>query len=105
MVKASDSKGGGTFWGSAKIIRRVDASLQESIQAVRVALESLEFEITKEATANNEAQFITNYTDGKTAWIEVRRIDESKSYIGVRVGMVSDENAAVTILDAVEEQL
>ena len=105
MVKATDGKGGGTFWGSAKIIRRVDISLPQSIQAVRDTLGALDLEITKEDIGNSEVQFMSKYTDGRTIWIEVRKLGESKSYIGVRVGMVSDEAAATAILDAIQEHL
>ena len=104
-VKASEAPRGGTFWGSEKMIRRVDVGFDSTVEAVRAGLESLALDITKESIVDNAAQFRSNYTDGKTMWIEVRKLSESKSYIGVRVGMITDEEASKNILDTIQEYL
>ncbi|MCX5703526.1 MAG: DUF3568 family protein [Candidatus Omnitrophica bacterium] len=47
----------------------------------------------------NVAQIMSKYTDGKTIWIDVRRVTESSSEIRVRVGAVKgDKEAADKIL-------
>ncbi len=49
---------------------------------------------------------MSKYSDGKTIWVDIRRITEASSKIEVRVGAVSgDKAAADRILKRIERYL
>ena len=45
------------------------------------------------------------YTDGKTIWVDIRPVTPSVTKIDVRVGAVSDKEAARIVLDEIKEHL
>lgn len=92
---------GTTTWLSGKLTQEVNASFEKSLKATRAALKALKMDIEKETVKDNIAQFISNYTDGRQVWIDIRRISQSISKIEVRVGMKGDKEAARKILDKI----
>ena len=103
---AGAAGGAGTAtWLSGKLVQQVDAPLDKCINATKNALESLHLEVTKETKKEDVAQIISNYTDGKTIWIDIKRITDTYSKIEVRVGAVSDKEAAGKILDRIQDYL
>ncbi|MFC1667156.1 DUF3568 family protein [Candidatus Omnitrophota bacterium] len=98
--------GAGTAtWFSSKLTQQVKASPEESLEAVKSALASFKSNITKETITEKVIQIKSNYTDGKAIWIDIRPTSKSTSQIDVRVGAVSDKEAAHKILDRILEYL
>ena len=102
-VLAGAAGGAGTaVWLSEKLTQEVNSPFERTIQAVKFALKSLRLEVTKETVEQDIAQIMSKYTDGKTIWIDVRRITEHSSKVEVRVGAInSDKEAADKILKRV----
>ena len=99
--------GAGTaVWLGGKLSQEVNTPFERTVKATKLALQSLKLEITKETTEQNIAQIMSKYSDGKTIWVDIRRITEASSKIEVRVGAVSgDKAAADRILKRIERYL
>lgn len=98
--------GAGTAaWLSGKSIQEVDASLGRALKAVKSALKSLRLNIVKETIKESVAQVMSNYTDGKTIWVDVHRISDSVSRIEVRVGVTGNKEAEQKILKRITRYL
>ena len=97
---AGAAGGAGTAaWLSEKLSQEVNVPFEQTIKATKSALKSLRLAVTKETVEQNVAQIMSKYTDGKTIWIDVRRVTESSSEIQLRVGAVKgDKEAADKIL-------
>jgi hypothetical protein len=104
---AGAAGGSGTaVWLSGKLSREVDGSFERTIEASKKALHSLKLEVTKTTVDKNIAQIMSEYTDGKTIWIDVRRITQKHSRVDVRVGAIDgDKEAADKILEKIERYL
>lgn len=96
---AGGAAGAGTaVWLSGKLTQKVDASYEKTIDAARSALKSMQLEVLSEKKAKDVAQIKSRYTDGKEIWIDIRPISGSSTKVEVRVGAVSDKEAAEEIL-------
>ena len=105
-VAAGAAAGGGTaVWMSEKAVQETNASLEDGFTAARRALKSLDLPITKEVRKSNVAQVKGRYTDGKTIWIDVHLIGSNRIKIGVRVGMMGDDEAESKILNRIMSYL
>ncbi|UCG34905.1 MAG: DUF3568 family protein [Candidatus Omnitrophota bacterium] len=103
---AGAAGGGGTgYWLSGKLTQEADASLEEGFRAAKMALKSFRFRVTKEVKKATVAQFVSKYSDGKTIWIDIHKVSDSRVRFGVRVGAVSDKEAARKILDKILKYL
>jgi hypothetical protein len=100
LLLAGAAGGTGTaVWLSEKLTQEVNAPFDRSVRAAKSALKSLNLEITKETTKDTVAQIMGKYTDGRTIWIDVRKITDASSKIEVRVGAVGgDKEAADKIM-------
>ncbi|MFA6217740.1 MAG: DUF3568 family protein [Candidatus Omnitrophota bacterium] len=104
---AGAAGGAGTAaWLSEKLSQEVNAPFDKAIKASLLALQSMNFEVTKETKQENIAQLLSKYSDGKTIWIDIRRISDTTSQIDVRVGAVKgDKEASSKILTAIQKYL
>ncbi|MBI4707148.1 MAG: DUF3568 family protein [Candidatus Omnitrophica bacterium] len=104
---AGAAGGGGTaVWLSGKLSQEVEGSFDKTIEAAKKALRSMDLEVTKTTVDKNIAQIMSKYTDGKTIWIDVRRISQKRSKVDVRVGVIEgDKEAADKILKKIERYL
>lgn len=99
---AGVAAGAGTSaWLSGKLTQEVDASFEKTIKAAKSALKSLKLDVTKETKKDKVAQIMSKYTDGKTIWIDVHKVSQSTSRVEVRVGAISNEEAARKILERI----
>ncbi|MBD3264611.1 MAG: DUF3568 family protein [Candidatus Omnitrophica bacterium] len=96
---------GTAVWLSGKLTREFDSPFEECIEAVKTALESFDFAVTKETKKEEIAQIKSEYSDGKTIWVDIRKISPNSSRIDVRVGALSDEEAARQIMERVESYI
>ena len=99
---------GTAAWLSGKLTQEVKASLEESVSASTKALQSLDHDITEQVLKTDAAQVMGVYTkpEGpRTIWIDIHRISDERSRIGVRVGAISDKEAAREILDEIVRHL
>ena len=104
---AAGAGGAGTaVWFSNKLTQEVDAPFDRTVSAAESALKSLRFPVKKKTVEQNVAQIISEYSDGKTIWVDIRRITEGSSKIDVRVGAIqSDKAAASKILNKIRRYL
>lgn len=103
---AGGAAGGGTAaWLSEKLVQQADVPLDRAVSAVKSGLQSLNLPITKETVKSDVAQVKSEYTDGKTIWVDVHRITNTSSKIEVRVGAASDKAAAEKVLDSIKRYL
>lgn len=97
---------GTAAWLSEKLSLQVNAPFERAIKAAKSALSSLRLAVTKETIEQNIAQVMSKYTDGKTIWIDIRKITDSTSKVEVRVGAVKgDKEAADKILKRIMRYL
>lgn len=96
---------GTATWISGKLVQQVDASFEKTIRASELALESLGLDVVKKIKKEKVAQIISNYTDGRTIWIDIHKLSELASQLQVRVGAVPDKEATRMILDRIKEYL
>ncbi|MBM3248062.1 MAG: DUF3568 family protein [Candidatus Omnitrophica bacterium] len=102
VLLAGAAGGAGTAaWLSNKLTQEVNAPFEKSIEATKSALKSLKLYVEKEIRKDNVAQIMSNYSDGKTIWIDIHRLTTKTSRIEVRVGVAGDEEAARKIMDKI----
>lgn len=107
FLLAGAAGGAGTaLWLSGKLSQEVNAPFERTIKAAKSALKSLRLQIDKETLAEDVAQIMAKYSDGRTIWIDIHRVTEASSKIEVRVGAVSqDKEAADKILKKIMRYL
>ena len=107
LFVAGVAGGAGTaYWLSGKLSEEVHGSYQQTIDATRNALTSLNYPINKETRETDVTQFRSTYKDGREVWVDVRHVSESSSKVEVRVGAVnSDKAAASALLKKIESSL
>jgi len=106
LLAGAVGAGGTAVWLSGKLSQEVNAPFDRAIRASESALQSLRLEVTKKTVEQDVAQIMSKYTDGKTVWIDVRRITQASSRIDVRVGAVDgDKEAADKIITRIRRYL
>lgn len=106
LLLAGAAGGTGTAaWLSGKLTQEVNAPFDTTIKAAKSAVKSLRLEVTKETKEEAIAQIMSKYTDGKTVWIDVHKITDNSSKIEVRVGAVSNKEAASKIMKKITQYL
>lgn len=102
VLLAGAAGGAGTAaWLSNKLTQEVNATFDKSIDAVKSGLKSLKLKVEKETKKDNVAQIMSNYSDGKTIWIDIHNLTPRTSRIEVRVGVAGDEEAARKVMDKI----
>ncbi|MDD5669934.1 MAG: DUF3568 family protein [Candidatus Omnitrophica bacterium] len=102
LLVAGAAGGVGTAtWLSGKLSQEVSVPFERAIEGVKSGLKSLKLNVTKETQKEEIAQIMSNYTDGKTIWIDVKKISGTTSRIDVRVGAAGDKEAARKVLDRI----
>jgi len=105
-VVAGTAGGVGTAtWLSGKLSQDYNVSRDTAVRAVKMSLDALKLEITKETRAEEVTQVKGKYTDGREIWIDVRKITDASSRIQVRVGAMSDKAAAEKIMKKIDSYL
>lgn len=95
FLLAGAAGGAGTaVWLSGKLAHEANASLDKTTRAVKDALKSLRLNITKETVKDDVVQIVGDYTDGRTFWVDIRRVTEKSSKLEVRVGAITSDRAA-----------
>lgn len=96
---------GTAVWLSGKLSKEVVAPYEATIEATEAALKSMELIVTEKTVRGEVAQIMSNYTDGRTIWIDLRPMTEAITKIDIRVGAMGDESVARDILDRIEARL
>lgn len=98
-ILAGTAGGAGTaVWLSGKLVQEVHAPYARTIKAAKSGLASLKMEITKETKTETVTQIKSRYSDGRETWVDIRPVSEASSKIEVRVGAISDKEAADKVL-------
>ena len=103
---AAGAGGAGTaMWLSGKLSDEINASYDDTVEAAKDALASLDMRISKIEIGDNVTQIISAYTDGSKTWIDVRPITKNKSKVEIRVGIRGDKEASSKILDMIRKHI
>jgi hypothetical protein len=106
LVAGGIAGGVGTqAWISGKLVQDLNAPFEKTIQAAESALGALNLGIASKIKKIRVAQIKSKYINGETIWIDIHRITQSVSRVAVRVGAVSDQEAAVEILGKIKDYL
>lgn len=107
LLLAGAAGGAGTaVWLSGKLSQDVNAPFDRVIKAAKSALKSFDMEVTKETKEYSVAQIMSKYADGRTVWIDIRRITDESSKVEVRVGAIGgDKEASDKILKRISRYL
>ena len=99
--------GAGTaVWLSGKLTQEFHASYHETIDATKLALQSLDLKVVSEKRDENVTQLKGSYTDGSEMWIDIHRVTDNSTKVEVRVGGVSsNKDAASMILKKIQNFL
>ncbi len=105
LLAGAAGAGGTAAWLSGKLSQEVNVPLDRAVEATRSGLESLKLRVTKETVKKDIAQVMSNYSDGRTIWVDVHRLTDSTSRIEVRVGAAGDKQAAQRVLNQIRRYL
>lgn len=106
LVVGGVAGGAGTqAWTSGKLVQDLDVPFEKAVQAAESALVALNLGITSETKKASVVQIKSRYINQETIWIDIHMISKSISRVAVRVGAVSDQEAAVEILNKIKEFL
>ncbi len=97
---------GTAVWLSGKLTQEFHYPYEEVITATKKALAALNLDLVKETKEDAVTQIMTNYSDGREVWIDVRKVSEDSTKVEVRVGGVgSNKEAASKILKRIQGYL
>lgn len=106
VLLAGAAGGAGTAaWLSGKLSQEVNVSFERALAAAKNGLKSLKYNISKETKKEDVVQIMSNYSDGRTIWVDIHRVTGSSSRIEVRVGATGDQEAARKVLDRIKRYL
>jgi Protein of unknown function (DUF3568) len=107
LLVAGVAGGAGTaIWLSGKLTQEFHYPYQQTIEATKLALKSLNLEVVKETREEKVAQIKSTYSDGKEMWIDINKVTDNSTRVEVRVGSVnSDKEAASAVLKKIQEYL
>lgn len=106
LLLAGAAGGAGTAaWLSGKLIEEVNVSRESAVSASEKALDALSYPVTKKTVDETVTQIKAEHTDGRVIWVDVHTVLPKTSRIEVRVGAVSDKEAAREILTKIEKYL
>jgi hypothetical protein len=99
--------GAGTaVWLSGKLTQEYHNPYHATINATKLALQSLNLPVVKETDEEKITQIKGNYSDGREMWIDIHRVDDNSTKVEVRVGGVSpDKEAASVVLKKIQSYL
>jgi len=106
LVAGGVAGGVGTqAWVSGKLVQDLDSPFENTVEAAESALGELNLGITRKVRKASVVQIKSKYIGGETIWIDIHRMSPSISRVAVRVGAVSDQEAAAEILGKIKEYL
>lgn len=107
LFLAGVAGGAGTaVWLSGKLTQEVHASYHATVDATKLALESLNLQVVKETDEKEITQIKGSYSDGKEMWIDINNVSDKSTKVEVRVGGVSpDKEAASIVLKRIQSYL
>jgi len=96
--------GAGTaIWLSGKLTQEFHASYHATINATRLALQSLNLSAVKETLNENVTQFRGSYVNGSEMWIDIHRVTEYSTKVEVRIGGITPyKEADSLVLDKIQ---
>ena len=99
LFVAGVAGGAGTaVWLSGKLTQEFHANFQATIDATKLALQSLNYPLAKETYDENLAQIKSTYSDGREIWIDIHRVADHSTRVDVRVGAVNPDKEAASLV-------
>jgi hypothetical protein len=107
LFVAGAAGGAGTaVWLSGKMTQTFHGSYDDTVNATRSALKSLNLPVNKETQEEKMTQIKSTYTDGKEIWIDIHKTSDTSTTVDVRVGGVNpDKEADSMILKKIQSYL
>ncbi len=106
LFVAGAAGGGTAVWLSGKLTQEFNSSYHATIDATKLALQSLDLKVVSEKGDMNVTQIKGDYTDGSEMWIDIDRVTDDSTKVEVRVGGVrSNKEAASLILSKIQSFL
>ncbi len=91
--------GAGTaIWLSGKLTQEFHTSYHATIEATKLALQSLNLPVVSQKGDANVTQIKGSYTDGSEMWIDIDRVTDNSTKVEVRVGGVKGDKEAESIV-------
>jgi predicted phage tail protein len=91
--------GAGTaVWLSGKLTQEFHASYHSTVDATKSALQALNLPVVKETHDENITQIKGTYSDGREMWIDIHRVTDDSTKVEVRIGGVSSDKEADSIV-------
>ena len=99
--------GAGTaVWLSGKLTQEFHASYHATIDATKLALQSLDLPVISEKGDADTTQIKGSYSDGSEMWIDIHRMGDYSTKVEVRVGGVtSNKEYAGVVLRKIQSFL
>jgi len=99
--------GAGTaVWLSGKLTQEFHTPYQATINASKLALQSLKLTVISEKSDANVTQIKGSFSDGKEMWVDIDRVDDNSTKVEVRVGGVKpDKEDASVVLKKIQSFL
>jgi len=96
---------GGTVYVMGKLKEDLNAPVPKVKRAAVAGLKDLGLPVLKDKGDQLTASLESEFSDGKHVWIDIEARDESSSQIGIRVGLLGDEQRSRRVLKAIRQHL
>ena len=96
---------GGAIYVMGKLKEDVNAPVPKVRRAAVAGLKDLGLPVLKDKGDQLTASLESEFADGKHVWIDIEAGDESSSQIGIRVGLLGDEQRSRRVLKAIRQHL
>ena len=96
---------GGTVYVMGKLKEDLNAPVPKVKRAAVAGLKDLGLPVLKDKGDQLTASLESEFADGKHVWIDIEARDESSSQIGIRVGLLGDEQRSRRVLKAIRQHL
>ena len=102
----ADAAGGASVaYALGDLEAEVESTPQKIVKAARGALEDLEIHIASVDSTSLDGQVIGHTATDDKVDITVKRLDDTRSRISIRIGIFGDEEGSRRIYDAIRERL
>ena len=99
IIGVAAGAAGTAIWLSGKLSHYVNVPFDDTVDAAKSALKSMNLKINKVTVTGDVAQIMSEYTDGETIWVDIRREEAKKTKIEVRVGAAGNKEASYEIMN------
>lgn len=104
-VVAAGAAGTGVAWHSGRLETTLNHDLDAVYSAAQKAVGKLEFARVSEKKSGVDAELIARTARDKKVTITLKRVDDTITRLGIRVGVFGDEALSLTLLEEIKARL